>query len=185
MELARREFGLTRIELINGGTPIAARQKAVENLQRHLANDGGFDLMVLGTRAAGTGLTLTAATHVIHVSRWWNPAVEEQCNDRVHRIGQTRPVSIHVPMAVHAKHREQSFDCLLQSLMNRKRRLASLALWPVGDNADDANELQREVIKDAAEASEGNAVESAMRAMFARDGKPMPDISPDRSLVFD
>ena len=188
MELARREFGLTRIELINGGTPIAARQKAVENFQRHLANDGGFDLMVLGTRAAGTGLTLTAATHVIHVSRWWNPAVEEQCNDRVHRIGQTRPVSIHVPMAVHAKYREQSFDCLLQSLMNRKRRLASSALWPAGDTVDDANELQREVIKDAAASSDGSdsdAVESAMRAMFQRDGKPMPDILPDRSLVFD
>nr|WP_234837600.1 C-terminal helicase domain-containing protein [Sinorhizobium medicae] len=48
---------------------------------------------MLGPKAAGTGLTLTAATHVIHLSRWWNPAVEEQCNDRVHRIGQMRACS--------------------------------------------------------------------------------------------
>lgn len=185
IELARAKFGLRRIELINGGTPIARRQSAVEYFQRHLENDGGFDLMVLGTRAAGTGLTLTAATHVIHVSRWWNPAVEEQCNDRVHRIGQTKPVSIHVPMAVHARHREQSFDCLLQSLMNRKRRLASSALWPMGDNTDDTNELQRGVTKNVAVASDGDPVESAMRAMFERDGKPMPDIADDQSLVFD
>lgn len=49
-------------------------------------------MLILGPKAAGTGLTLTAATHVIHRSRWWNPAVEEQYNDRVHRIGQTKPV---------------------------------------------------------------------------------------------
>ena len=183
-ELARYEFGLPRIELINGSTPIVQRQQAVERFQRHLDNDGGFDLMVLGTRAAGTGLTLTAATHVIHVSRWWNPAVEEQCNDRVHRIGQTKPVSIHVPMAIHAKYREQSFDCLLQSLMNRKRRLATSALWPMADNAGDANELERGVAQDAA-ADGGDAVEGAMAATFERDGKPMPPVGPDRSFVFD
>ena len=184
IELARREFGLARIELINGGTPIAGRQEAVDRFQRHLASDGGFDLMVLGTRAAGTGLTLTAATHVIHVSRWWNPAVEEQCNDRVHRIGQAKPVTIHVPMAIHAKYREHSFDCLLQSLMNRKRRLATSALWPMGDNATDANELQHEMAKDVT-ASGGDAVEAAMTAMFKRDGKPLPPLAADGSLTFD
>ena len=85
----------------------------------------GFDLLVLGPKAAGTGLTLTAATHVLHLSRWWNPAVEEQCNDRVHRIGQTNPVTVHILMAVHPAFREHSFDCLLHSLMQRKRKLAS------------------------------------------------------------
>ncbi|MGY6646396.1 MAG: hypothetical protein ACXIVD_14360 [Salinarimonas sp.] len=47
---------------------------------------------------------------MILLSRWWNPAVEEQCNDRVHRIGQTRPVNVHIPMAVHPGYREHSFD---------------------------------------------------------------------------
>ncbi len=59
----------------------------VARIQRHLTRDEGFDLMILAPRAAGVGLTLTAATHVIHLSRSWNTAVEEQCNDRIHRIG--------------------------------------------------------------------------------------------------
>ena len=46
--------------------------------------------MILSPRAGGVGLTLTAANHVIHLSRWWNPAVEDQCTDRVFRIGQRR-----------------------------------------------------------------------------------------------
>jgi superfamily II DNA or RNA helicase len=94
IELARAEFGLDRIDLINGDTPIPQRQAIVNRFQRHLENDGGFDILVLGPKAAGIGLTLTAATHVLHLSRWWNPAVEEQCNDRVHRLGQARPVTI-------------------------------------------------------------------------------------------
>ena len=87
-ELARLRYRLQEVPVINGDTPIPKRQKTVDRFQRHLERDEGFDLLVLGPRAAGTGLTLTAASHVIHLSRWWNPAVEEQCNDRAHRIGQ-------------------------------------------------------------------------------------------------
>lgn len=70
-------------------------------------------------------------------------AVEEQCNDRVHRIGQTKEVTIHIPMAIHEDFREKSFDCLLHSLMTRKRKLASSALWPMGDTEADAEQLQK------------------------------------------
>lgn len=150
-ELARREFGLERVDIINGETPVQKRLGIVRRFQRHLKQDGGFDLLVLGPRAAGTGLTLTAATHVIHLSRWWNPAVEEQCNDRVHRIGQTRPVSIHVPLALHPRYRTQSFDCLLQDLMQRKRQLASTVLWPAGDTPDDAHALEEALTRSASE----------------------------------
>ena len=73
IELARAEFGLDRIDLINGDTPIPQRQAIVNRFQRHVTEDGGFDMLVLGPKAAGVGLTLTAATHVIHLSRWWNP----------------------------------------------------------------------------------------------------------------
>jgi SNF2 family DNA or RNA helicase len=48
--------------------------------------------MILSPRAGGVGLTLTSANHVIHLSRWWNPAVEDQCTDRVYRIGQDQTV---------------------------------------------------------------------------------------------
>ncbi|WQD12493.1 MAG: C-terminal helicase domain-containing protein [Lawsonella clevelandensis] len=50
--------------------------------------------MVLSLKAGGTGLTLTAANHVIHCDRWWNPAVENQATDRAYRIGQTKDVQV-------------------------------------------------------------------------------------------
>ena len=181
--LAKAEFGLTRIDLINGDTPIQGRQAIVNRFQRHLDDDGGFDMLVLGPRAAGTGLTLTAATHVIHLSRWWNPAVEEQCNDRVHRIGQSRPVSIHIPMAVHPGYREHSFDCLLQSLMNRKRRLATAALWPMGDTQEDASQLQR-MLEEGQISNVSDPVSAAMEAMFRRDAIPLPSPLDDGSFPF-
>ncbi|MER8691921.1 DEAD/DEAH box helicase [Mesorhizobium opportunistum] len=169
MELVRAEFGLARVDLINGDTPIQKRQAIVNRFQEHLTNDGGFDLLVLGPKAAGTGLTLTAATHVIHLSRWWNPAVEEQCNDRVHRLGQTKPISVHVPMAVHPEYREHSFDLLLQSLMQKKRKLASSALWPMGDSADDAAHLQH-MLQEGGEPTSTHTIDDAMAAMMKRDG---------------
>ncbi|WP_242661764.1 helicase-related protein [Salipiger thiooxidans] len=63
-------FGLERIDVINGDTPIPRRQEIVNRFQKHLKSDAGFDMLILGPKAAGTGLTLTAATHVIHLPRW-------------------------------------------------------------------------------------------------------------------
>ncbi|MBR1216412.1 DEAD/DEAH box helicase [Bradyrhizobium sp. U87765 SZCCT0131] len=182
IELIKAQFGLDGIDLINGDTPIKKRQEIVDRFQAQQGR-AGFDLLVLGPKAAGTGLTLTAATHVIHLSRWWNPAVEEQCNDRVHRIGQTKPVTVHVPMAVHAAYREHSFDCLLHSLMQRKRNMAESALWPMGDTEADAAELQRMVAEgNASSAASADPVKGAMAAMFARDGAPLPPWQADGSL---
>jgi hypothetical protein len=183
IELTKREFSLPRVDLINGSTPIPRRQEIVNRFQRHLDRDEGFDLLVLGPKAAGTGLTLTAATHVIHLSRWWNPAVEEQCNDRVHRIGQTRPVTVHVPMAIHPGYQHNSFDCLLHSLMTRKRRLASSALWPMGDTEDDASRLQK-MLADGNVLANGDPVYAAISAMFDRDDNPIPEINTDGSMTY-
>ncbi|MFG1379241.1 DEAD/DEAH box helicase [Xanthobacter autotrophicus] len=170
IELVKAVFGLKRVDLINGDTPIDKRQAIVDRFQ----GDGpGFDLLVLGPKAAGTGLTLTAATHVIHLSRWWNPAVEEQCNDRVHRIGQTRPVTVHVPMAIHPGYREHSFDCLLHSLMQRKRRLARSALWPMGDTQADVGDLQR-MLGAEMSASTQDPLRAALAATYLRDEQPLP-----------
>src|SRR5665213_3758687 len=87
-------------------------------------------MLILSPKAAGIGLTITAANHVIHLSRWWNPAVEDQCNDRVHRIGQTRPVTVHVPLALHPGLGEGSFDSKLDALLGRKRALSRDMLMP-------------------------------------------------------
>lgn len=76
---------------LHGGTPLAERREAVRKFQA----PGGPRFFILSLHAAGTGLTLTRATHVIHFDRWWNPAVENQASDRAYRIGQQRPVWIH------------------------------------------------------------------------------------------
>src|SRR5690606_12010871 len=73
---------------LHGGTPKAERERLVESFR-----DGG--VFVLSLRAGGTGLNLTAASHVFHYDRWWNPAVENQATDRAHRIGQQRTVHVH------------------------------------------------------------------------------------------
>jgi hypothetical protein len=95
--------------------------------------------MIVSPRAAGVGLNLTQANHVIHPSRWWNPAVEDQCNGRSLRIGQTRPVTVHIPLATWPQH-GRSFDQNLHALLERKRRLMEEALLPSG--ANDAEKCQ-------------------------------------------
>ena len=113
--------------IINGGLPGDRRQAIVDRFQEA---SPGFDLLVLSPRAAGLGLTITAATHVLHLSRWWNPAVEDQCNDRAYRIGQSRDVTIYVPLAVHPEYGDQSFDVKLDQLLERKRALSRDMLLP-------------------------------------------------------
>ncbi|MYR87337.1 ATP-dependent helicase, partial [Streptomyces sp. SID685] len=78
------------VELLHGGTPVPERERMVDRFQ-----DGGTPVLVLSLKAAGTGLNLTRAGHVVHFDRWWNPAVEEQATDRAYRIGQTQPVQVH------------------------------------------------------------------------------------------
>jgi len=77
--------------VLHGGTNIKKRRAVVERFQE----DDGPPFFILSLKAGGTGLNLTAATHVIHFDRWWNPAVENQATDRVFRIGQKRNVLVH------------------------------------------------------------------------------------------
>ena len=93
--------------------------------------------MILSPRAGGVGLTFTAATHVIHLSRWWNQAVEDQCTDRAYSIGQTSPVTVHLLLAVLPGREEESFDRKLDELLARKRHLSrELLHLPAGTDAD-------------------------------------------------
>lgn len=77
--------------VLHGETAVKKRQELVAEFQR----DGGPPFFVLSLKAGGTGLNLTAATHVVHFDRWWNPAVENQATDRAFRIGQNRNVVVH------------------------------------------------------------------------------------------
>ncbi len=77
--------------LLSGETPVKVRQELVRRFQE----DEQIPFFVLSLKAGGTGLNLTAASHVIHFDRWWNPAVENQATDRAFRIGQKKNVLVH------------------------------------------------------------------------------------------
>jgi len=86
----REVFGRSGL-VLHGSTAVKERQQLVAEFQR----DAGPPFFVLSLKAGGTGLNLTAASHVIHFDRWWNPAVENQATDRAFRIGQQKNVLVH------------------------------------------------------------------------------------------
>ncbi len=142
--MLQRRYRLPRLPLlINGSVAGPKRQQAVDEFQDRR---GEFEVMILSPKAGGVGLTLTAANHVIHLSRWWNPAVEDQCTDRIYRIGQDRDVHVYYPMAVHPDPAiaECSFDLKLHSLLERKRSLSRDVLIPP-ESAEDVSALYNEI----------------------------------------
>ncbi|MET8964792.1 DEAD/DEAH box helicase [Streptomyces sp. NPDC004074] len=106
------ERGIPTI-FLHGGTPVVRREDMVERFQR-----GEVPVFLLSLKAAGTGLNLTRATHVVHYDRWWNPAVEDQATDRAYRIGQDKPVQVHKLLA------EGTVEDKIAQLLAAKRALA-------------------------------------------------------------
>lgn len=95
--MLRRTFDRP-VLFLHGGTTAAERQRMIEEFQGGPGGHGkvgGPPIFVLSLKAGGVGLNLTAANHVFHFDRWWNPAVEAQATDRAYRIGQTRTVQVH------------------------------------------------------------------------------------------
>ncbi|CAO0825088.1 DEAD/DEAH box helicase (Fragment) OS=Streptomyces microflavus OX=1919 GN=G3I39_14780 PE=4 SV=1 [Streptomyces microflavus] len=104
-------------QLLHGGTPVPERERMVDRFQ-----SAEVPVFLLSLKAAGTGLNLTRAAHVIHYDRWWNPAVEEQATDRAYRIGQTQPVQVHRLIA------EGTVEDRIAELLESKRALADAVL---------------------------------------------------------
>lgn len=104
-------------QFLHGGTPVQEREALVRRFQ-----DGEIPVFLLSLKAAGTGLNLTRAEHVVHYDRWWNPAVEAQATDRAYRIGQTRPVQVHRLIA------EGTIEDRIADMLLRKRELADAVL---------------------------------------------------------
>jgi superfamily II DNA or RNA helicase len=104
-------------DLLHGGTPVPERERMVDRFQA-----GTTPVLVLSLKAAGTGLNLTRAGHVVHVDRWWNPAVEEQATDRAYRIGQTQPVQVHRLIT------EGTVEDRIDDMLRSKRALADAIL---------------------------------------------------------
>jgi len=104
-------------QFLHGGTPVRQRDAMVGAFQA-----GQVPVFLLSLKAGGTGLNLTRADHVVHVDRWWNPAVEDQATDRAHRIGQTRPVQVHRMIT------QGTVEERVAELLRRKRSLADSVL---------------------------------------------------------
>ncbi|MEU0677936.1 DEAD/DEAH box helicase [Streptomyces sp. NPDC006172] len=105
------------VDLLHGGTPVPERERMVDRFQ-----SGATPVLVLSLKAAGTGLNLTRAGHVVHFDRWWNPAVEEQATDRAYRIGQTQPVQVHRLIT------EGTVEDRIAEMLQSKRALAEAIL---------------------------------------------------------
>ena len=134
-------FGLFT-SIINGDTPTTKQLEGKLKLSRQQTIDrfqaeDGFNVIIMSPIAAGVGLNVTKANHIIHYTRHWNPAKEEQATDRAYRIGQQKDVFVYYPMAIFPDdmkdeegNRMKSFDEILDTLLNSKKALASNALFP-------------------------------------------------------
>ena len=109
--------------MLSGDTAVGKRKELVKTFQE----DERVPFFVLSLKAGGSGLTLTAASHVVHFDRWWNPAVENQATDRAFRIGQKRNVLVH--KFVCRGTIEERIDALIES----KRQMAEELLGGGGE----------------------------------------------------
>uniref|UniRef100_UPI0011467365 DEAD/DEAH box helicase n=1 Tax=Anaerophaga thermohalophila TaxID=177400 RepID=UPI0011467365 len=120
---------------LHGGTTRKQRDEMVEKFQ----NNPHEKVFILSIKAAGTGLNLTSANHVIHYDLWWNPAVESQATDRAFRIGQDKNVMVYRLIT------QATFEEKINKMLTNKKELANLTVtagekW-VGDLSD--NELKQ------------------------------------------
>lgn len=186
------ELGV-HVPIINGSTSsgkgrsgssmgTARAKQSRQGILKEFQESPGFGVCVLSPFVAGTGLTITAANHVIHYGRWWNPAVEAQATDRAYRIGQERTVTVYLPIATDPSGRlKRSFDELLDELLSRKSSLTEF-LTPTSREDECGEELVDELLQhqnaDATPALTLKGVramgplafEALLAELFARDG---------------
>ena len=137
--IIQNRFGI-HTYIVNGEVIGGRRKTLIDAFQ----NTDGFNVIIMSPEAAGVGLNVTSANHVIHLSRAWNPAKEDQATDRVYRIGQKRDVVVHLPLAVHPLFENEvcngTFDLKLHRLLDDKRILSRSVLLPasVGESEMEA-----------------------------------------------
>lgn len=161
------EHTKTHVDCYHGGLSRGARDKIIDEFQ----NREGPGVLVLSLKAGGTGLNLTAASHVVLFDRWWNPAVEDQARDRVWRIGQTRTVICHRLIC------PGTIDERVEEVVAGKRSIANIVLpksSSVGDlNADQlqtALGLDPELLMDFEEAEQDSAQDNVEGSTDDADG---------------
>jgi SNF2 family DNA or RNA helicase len=140
-KVVHNTFGIIT-NIINGDTPSTKQQEDKSKLSRQqtidrFQSEQGFNVIIMSPIAAGIGLNVTKANHIIHYTRHWNPAKEDQATDRAYRIGQKKDVFVYYPMAIFPEEmkdengsKSKSFDEVLDILLNNKKALASNTLFP-------------------------------------------------------
>ncbi|WP_300483270.1 DEAD/DEAH box helicase [Shewanella sp.] len=120
-----------QIHVINGDSKAMATKKdqlSRKGMITDFESKEGFNIIIMSPVAAGVGLTVVGANHVVHLERHWNPAKEAQATDRVYRIGQKKPVFIHLPCLLHPEY--DSFDVNLDKLLAKKTMLSDAVVTP-------------------------------------------------------
>ncbi|MGH8904767.1 MAG: DEAD/DEAH box helicase, partial [Egibacteraceae bacterium] len=128
-------LGLADVPFLHGGVPRQKRDAMVTAFQ---SDPDSPPILLISIKAGGAGLNLTAATHVVHYDRWWNPAVEDQATDRAYRIGQTRSVAVHKLVAA------GTLEERIADLLERKRALADAV---VGEGETWLTELDDDALR--------------------------------------
>ena len=129
------------VKIINGEMLGDIRTKTVDLFGKK----EGFNILIISPRAGGVGLNIVSANHIIHLERWWNPAVEDQSNDRIFRIGQKKPVFIYYPLSFHPVYKESSFDVILNNILENKRKIREEALMPAEPSKQEKHEFYRTI----------------------------------------
>lgn len=132
-KILEETFG-QRVLFLNGSVPKKERDRMIEQFQ-----NGTYDIFILSLKAGGTGLNLTAANHVIHYDRWWNPAVENQATDRAYRIGQQR--FVHVHKLITTGTLEEKIDEMLERKQSLNNAIITSDSWMTELSTDELKEL--------------------------------------------
>jgi len=130
VDLVRHQFSVYATA-IDGRVAVQDRQTIVDGFSA----ESGPALLALNPRAAGTGLNITAANHVIHYNLEWNPAVEDQASARAHRLGQEKPVTIH------RLYFADTVDEAIEQRLERKRELSTAAVVGVSGKEEDYKDI--------------------------------------------
>lgn len=130
-----KRYGI-QVPFLRGSTPKKQRDTMVEQFQNRK-----FPILLLSLKAGGTGLNLTAANHVIHYDRWWNPAVENQATDRAYRIGQTK--FVHVHKLITTGTLEEKIDEMLETKQALNDEIIQSDRWITDLSNDDLYQILR------------------------------------------
>jgi SNF2 family DNA or RNA helicase len=150
VSMIRHEFDVDPL-FLHGGTPQARRDQLVDRFQ---TKDPATPIFILSLKAGGVGLNLTAANHVFHYDRWWNPAVENQATDRAFRIGQDRTVNVNKMISVGTL--EERVDQMIEQKTELAERI-------IGVGESWVTELSTEKLRDLLSLRHSNLEEGAER----------------------